>query len=157
MGTRKAGDCRHHDAGKKLHSGNVTRGKRIRSGRENFEYPKSTAEMAQWRGQNRPHAQPLARSQIDLRILLSVMAKHNFTGTDAIGRNAGIGLKTDTKIRRGASGAGTAHHLIAFTERDRRATGSGQCLRAFGDYADGGFQINFSAESRDVPTRRRAG
>src|SRR5690242_7414880 len=71
---RKAGNSRHHHAGKKLHGSDVAGGECERGSGEDLEHSQGSAKMAQRRSQNRAHPKPQAGGQVDMRILGGVMA-----------------------------------------------------------------------------------
>ena len=139
---RETGKGGHHHARKKLHGRDVALGEGMRRAGENFEDPESSAEVAQRRSQDGADSQALADRDVDMRIVLRIMAEYDLAGAHAIGGNAGIRLQTNAQVRRGAPGAGPAHHFIALAQGDRRSACAGERFRPLGNQADGGLQVN---------------
>src|SRR5438552_2559821 len=106
-------------------------------------------KLAQWRSQNRAHAQPVATDKVNFRIVLSVMAEDDLTTPHALRGNAGIGLQTDAQIGCGTPRACPADYFISPAQTDCRAAGPGQHLRTFRDYAD----CRLKADSRRILKR----
>src|SRR5438094_9428500 len=89
--------CNHH-AGEHLHGGNVSAIKGVRCRREDFEHTERPSEMAQRSREDGTYSEPAATREIDTRVSISVVAKHNFPRADAVGGDPGIGLKAHSKI-----------------------------------------------------------
>jgi hypothetical protein len=75
------------------------------------------------------------------------VAEHDLTGTDGLGGDTGIGLKTYPEIRRSAPGACTADDFVSSAERDCGASCACKVLCALGDGTDGGFEVEFSGKN----------
>ena len=112
--------------------------------------------MAQRRDQDGADAETAATGEIDARIALGIVAKHDFAGADGFGGDAGVGLQTDAEIGSGAAGAGAADDFVPGTEGDGGSGGSGQMLGAFGDGADGGLKVEFGGMNFDFVGRGTA-
>jgi len=100
--------------------------------------------VTQGRYQDGADAQAPAAGEIDAGIALGVLAEHDLAGADGFGGNSGVGLQAHSEVGRGAAGASAAHDFIAGAEGDGGAGRSRQMLRAFGDGADGRFQIKLA-------------
>src|SRR5579864_1990246 len=100
--------------------------------------------MAEWGGQNGACAETAATGQVDMGVALGVVTEDDFAGADTIGGNSGVGLQANSEIGRGAAGAGAADDFVSVAQGDGGAGGAGQSLSAFGNHADGRFQIDFA-------------
>ena len=98
--------------------------------------------MAQRRSQDGPDSQALADRDVNMRIVLRIVAQYDLAGAHAIGRNSGIRLKTNAQIRCSAPGTCPAHHFIALAQGDRRAACAGERFRPLGNQADRRLQVN---------------
>ena len=105
---RKAGNRGNHHARQKLHGGDVLMIERIGSRGQHFENSEGAVQLPQRRGQNRADSQPFAGEAVHVRILFGIIAEHDLSGAEALGRNAGIGLEPDAEIGSGAPGASAA-------------------------------------------------
>src|SRR5438876_4607777 len=76
--------CNHH-AGEHLHGGNVSAIKGVRCRREDFEHTERPSEMAQRSREDGTYSEPAATREIDTRVSISVVAKHNFQRTPRSG------------------------------------------------------------------------
>jgi hypothetical protein len=127
-----------------LHGRNVfvVEGSRRRG--EHFKNPERAVVVTERRNQNRANAETAATGEVDTRVTIGVVAKHNFAGADRFRRNSGISLKSYAKIRRRTAGAGAADYFVPCAERDRGAGSSCQMLCPFGNGADCRLEIKFS-------------
>ena len=139
---RETGQGGHHHARKKLHGRDIALGEGMRGAGENFEDPKSPAEVAQRRSQDGADSKALADRDVNMRIVLRIMAEYDLSGAHAIGRNAGIRLQPSAQVRCSPSGAGPANHFIALAQGDRRSARASERFRPLGNQADRRLQVN---------------
>src|SRR5438132_14071526 len=98
--------------------------------------------MAQRSREDGTYSEPAATREIDTRVSISVVAKHNFPRADAVGGDPGIGLKARSKIGSGTTGAGAADDFIPLSQSDCSARCAGESLRAFSNHADRRLEID---------------
>ena len=112
-----------------------------------------TPVVAKRRYQNGTDAQAAAAGEIDARVAFGVVAKHDFAGAYGFGRDAGVGLQADTKIRGSAASAGATDDFIPGTQGNRGSGSSSEMLGAFGDGADGGLEVQLGGMDIDFFSR----
>src|SRR5712692_3641154 len=116
---------RHHHTGEKLQRCYIVAVERVRCGRQHFENPQSSPEVAQRSDQDGAHAQSPATRPIHARIRLGVMAKQHFARAHAFRRKPTISLQADSDIRSGAARARPANNFVAPAQRDGSSGGAG--------------------------------
>src|SRR5438552_7874534 len=99
-------------------------------------------KLAQWRSQDRAHAQPVATDKVNFWIVFRIVTEDDLTTPHALRGNAGIGLQADSQIGCGTPRACPADHFISPAQTDCRAAGPGQHLRTFRNYADCRLKID---------------
>src|SRR5437879_13740793 len=99
--------------------------------------------MAQRSREDGTYSEPAATREIDTRVSISVVAKHNFLRADAVGGDPGIGLKAHSKIGSGTTGAGAADDFIPLSQSDCSCRCAGESLSAFRNHADRRLEIDF--------------
>ena len=111
--------------------------------------------MAQRRDQDGADAEAAATGEIDARVALGVVAKHDFAGAHGFGRDAGIGLKAHAEIGSGAAGAGAADDLVSSAQSDGSSGGSRQVLGALRDGTNGGLKVQLGSVNLSILHRNR--
>ena len=144
MQAGNAGNRGHHHAGKKLHGCHVALIKSARRGRQHFENTEGAAIVTQRGNENRADSKATATGQIDARVALRIVTKHDLAGADGFCGNTRIGLEANPEIGSGTSGAGATNDFVAGAAGDGGSGGTSKMLGALGDGADGRFQILFS-------------
>lgn len=139
---RKAGNRGNHHARQKLHGGDVLMIERIGRRGQDFEDSERAMQLPQRRGQDRADSQPFAGEAVHVRILFGIIAEHDLSRAEALGRNAGIGLEPDAEIGSGATCASAANDLAAVAQSEGSARGSGEDLGTLGNDPDGGLELD---------------
>src|SRR5437660_11043443 len=92
--------------------------------------------MAQRSREDGTYSEPAATREIDTRVSISVVAKHNFPRADAVGGDPGIGLKAHSKSGSGTTGGGAADDFIRLSESHCSSHRAGESLRRMCNEAD---------------------
>jgi len=114
----------------------------MRGRREYFEDPQRLLKLAQRGSQDGTDPETPAADQVYLGVALGVIAEDYFPSPQTFGGNAGLGLKTHSKVGSGTPGASTADDFVSLSQCDCCASSSSESLGALCDYADSGLEIN---------------